>query len=71
MSEAIRSDPELSDAQKARIPSRPVERDRPHFATDSSKVERDLRIKWRTFEETVRDTARELFRIEAKLKRKQ
>ncbi|ORY78034.1 hypothetical protein BCR35DRAFT_267003 [Leucosporidium creatinivorum] len=71
MGEAIRSDPALTDAQRARIPSRPVEKDRPHFATDSSKVERDLGIKWRPFEETVRDTARELFRIEAELKGRQ
>jgi len=71
VAEAIRSDPELSDAQKARIPNRPVEKDRPHFATNSSKVERDLGIKWRPFEKTVRDTARELFRIEAELEKKQ
>lgn len=71
MAEAIRSDLELSEAQKARIPSRPVEKDRHHFETDSSKVERDLGINWKPFEETVRDTARELFRIEAELKRKQ
>lgn len=71
MVEAIRSDPELSEAQRARIPSRPVEKDRPHFATDCSKVEKDLAVKWRPFVETVRDTARELFRLEAELKQRQ
>lgn len=66
MAEAIRTDPELSEKQRARIPSQPKERERPHFATDSSKVE-ELGVQWTPFVQTVRDTARELFRIEEQL----
>ncbi|KAM0786885.1 hypothetical protein ACM66B_002310 [Microbotryomycetes sp. NB124-2] len=50
-----------------RIPEAKVKQD-PHFKTDSSHAEKQLGIQWIPFEQTVIDTARELFNLEKALK---
>lgn len=39
-----------------------------HFKSDSSKAQKDFGIEWITFEKSIIDSARELFKIEAELK---
>jgi nucleoside-diphosphate-sugar epimerase len=55
--------------QAHRIPVGPVVAGPEHFKTDSSKVQKELGIKWIDFETSVVDTAREIFRVEAELKK--
>lgn len=70
MAEAIRSDPEISSKNRERIPSSSGQRAAQHdIMVDTSRVERDLGIKWRPFELTVRDTARALFKLEETMNR--
>lgn len=40
-----------------------------HFKTDSSKVEKELGVKWIGFEQSVQDTAAKLFELERELKK--
>lgn len=41
-----------------------------HFATDSSKAEKELGITWTPFETCIKDTARKLWQIEEQLQKK-
>lgn len=68
VAEMIRSDPELTEEQRRRIPSEPKERRRKMASVDSGKVVRDLGVKWRTLDTTVRESMRELFRLEEECK---
>ena len=69
MAAIIRSDPELTEEQRGRIVDHPEERVREYATVQSEKVVRDTGMKWRSIQSTVRDTMRELFRLEAELKR--
>ncbi|KAK4052785.1 hypothetical protein OIV83_002072 [Microbotryomycetes sp. JL201] len=53
--------------QAHRIVDAEVKQD-PHFKTDSSHAEKQLGLQWIPFEQTVVDTARELFNLEKTLK---
>ena len=57
--------------QKHRLPKVDKVEVPEHFATDSSKVEKQLGIKWIPFEQSIVDTAKSLFALEAKLKEEQ
>lgn len=57
--------------QKHRLPKVDKVEVPEHFATDSSKVEKQLGIKWIPFEQSIVDTAKSLFGLEAKLKEEQ
>ncbi|GAA5928441.1 hypothetical protein JCM1841_005674 [Sporobolomyces salmonicolor] len=54
--------------QAHRFPDAPVSEGNPHFKTDSSKVEKELGMKWIPFEQSVKDTLAELFAVEKSLK---
>jgi len=54
-----------------RIPAGEVKPLDPHFATDSSKAEKELGITWIPFDKCVTDTATKLFAIEKQLQQKQ
>lgn len=54
--------------QASRIPSGEVSAGPAHFKSDSSKVQKQLDFKFRSFKESVVDTATALFALEKKLK---
>ena len=54
--------------QASRIPDAEVTSGKEHFKTDSSLVEKELGIKWISFEDSVKDTLRQIFAIEKELK---
>ncbi|KAL8277114.1 hypothetical protein RQP46_010442 [Phenoliferia psychrophenolica] len=60
----IRNFPE----QAHRIPKAPVTSGPEHFKTDTSKVEKELGIKWISFEESIKDTVKVIFDLEKSLK---
>lgn len=57
--------------QKHRLPKVDKVEVPEHFASDSSKVQKQLGIKWIPFEQSIVDTARTLFALEAQLKQEQ
>ncbi|KAM0751019.1 NAD(P)-binding protein [Meredithblackwellia eburnea MCA 4105] len=52
-------------AQAHRIPPVTSTEIPPHYATDSSKVEKELGIKWKSFKQSIIETATDLFALEA------
>lgn len=54
--------------QASRIPDAEVTSGKEHFKTDSSLVEKELGIKWISFEDSVKDTLGQIFQIEKELK---